>query len=171
LLEFEGAKVLAVTRSTLGEVLERASEQVLGDILVTAQLSMGYERLRLYFTDRRIIVGHLGKVGAGSVAPTFVLGSIGSALGGLFGRGREGREKSASQYPSPDVILAKHRSNFAIFFEEIVSVDLTLGAYKNAIAILSKNDKYDFSSTARFEKVRLLFQNALEERVRLHRER
>jgi hypothetical protein len=150
--------------------LEGPSEEVRGDILVTTQLSMGYERLRLYFTDRRIIASHLGKVGAGSVAPTFVLGSIGNALGGLFGRGKETRARSKSQYPSPDRILANHRSNFSIFFEEIVSADLTLGAYKNTIAILSKNDKFDFACTARFEQLRLLFQNALGDKVRLHRQ-
>lgn len=150
--------------------MEQTSEQVQGDILVKAQLSMGYQRLRLYLTDRRIIASHLSKVGAGSVAPTFVLGSIGNALGSLLGRSRDGRAKSKAQYPSPGRILAMHSSNFSILFDEIVSVDLTLGAYKNTIAILSQNDKYDFTSTTRFEQIRLLFQNALREKVRLHRQ-
>ena len=129
-----------------------------------AQLSMGYQRLRLYFTDRRIIASHLTKVGAGSVAPTFMFGSIGNALGGLLGR-KKGAARSTSQYPGPDAILAGHRSNFSIAFEEIVSVNLTRGAYKNSITLLSKDDKYEFTSPARFDRIRLLFENALPGRV------
>ncbi len=146
--------------------MEDGSEQVVGDILVIAQLSMGYQRLRLYFTNRRIIASHLTKVGAGSVAPTFMFGSIGNALGGLLGR-KKGRAKSTSQYPGPDRILAAHKSNFFIALDEIVSVNLTRGTYKNSIALLSKNDKYEFTSPARFDKIRLLFENALPDRVQV----
>jgi hypothetical protein len=137
-----------------------------GDILVIAQLSMGYQRLRLYFTDRRIIASHLTKVGAGSVAPTFMFGSIGNALGGLLGR-KKGGARSTSQYPGPDSILAGHRSNFSIALDEIVSVNLARGAYKNSITLLSKDDKYEFTSPARFDKIRLLFENALPDRVQV----
>lgn len=149
-------------------VLEKSDEQVLGEVGVTVSLPMGFERLRLYFTDRRIIVGHLGKVGAGSVAPTFLLGLIGSALGGLFGKRKAVSGKSNSEYPSPARILASHRDNFSIFFEEIISVDLTRGPYKNSISILSKNDKFDLTSPSRIELLRSLFESVLKDKVRVH---
>ena len=129
---------------------------------------MGFERLRLYFTDRRIIVGHLDKVGAGSVAPTFILGSIGGALGGLFGRRRGVREKTRDGHPSPGKILASHPDNFSVSFDEIVRVELTKGESRNSIAILSKNDKFDFVSRSRFELVRSLLEDALRDRVTVH---
>src|SRR5260370_2696884 len=129
---------------------------------------MGFERLRLYFTDRRILVGHLDKVGAGSVAPTFLLGSIGSALGSLFRRQKGPRPKTKSDYLSPRRILASHRDNFAIVFDEIVSVELTHGVEMNSISILSKSDKLDFASRTRFETIRSLFENALREKVKVH---
>ena len=133
---------------------------------MTARLPMGFERLRLYFTDRRIIVGHLGKMGAGSVAPTFMFGSIGSALGGLFGRKGASKNKRSGN-PSPGKILASHPDNFSIIFDEIISVQLTHESDKNSIAILSKNDKFDFASRSRFELVRSLFENALKDKVRV----
>src|SRR5713101_3478202 len=104
--------------------MEKSSERVVGEIAVTARLPMGYEKLRFYFTDRRIIVGHLSKVSAGSVAPTFMFGSIGAALGSLFSRNKRVPAKSKSDSPSPGRILASHRDNFSISFDEIISVDL-----------------------------------------------
>jgi hypothetical protein len=148
--------------------LEKEDERVLGEIAVTARLPMGFERLRLYFTDRRIIVGHLGKVGAGSIAPTFMLGSIGSALGGLFGRKRP-PQKTKSGLPSPGRILASRSDNFSILFDEIVSVDLSRESFKNTIAILSKNDKFDFVSPSRFDQVVSLFENGLRDKLRVHK--
>jgi hypothetical protein len=148
-------------------VLEKSDEKVLGEIIVTVKLPMGFERVRLYFTDRRIILGHLGKIGAGSIAPTFMFGSIGSALGGLFGRKGAGR-KTRSGHPSPEKILASRPDNFSILFDEIISVHLTRESYKISIAILSKNDKFEFTSPSRFELVRSLFENALRDKVRVN---
>jgi hypothetical protein len=124
--------------------------------------------LILYFTDQRIIVGHLSKSGAGAVAPTFMFGSIGAALGGLFGRRKSLHGRSKSEYPSPGQILASHEANFSVSFDEIVTVDLTQGSYKNRIAILSKNDKFDLASSSRFELIRSLFENAVKDRVKIH---
>ena len=148
--------------------MERADERVLGEIAVSVKLSMGFERLRLYFTNQRIIVGHLSKVGAGSVAPTFLFGSIGSALGDVFGRRKDPRAKARSDYPTPGRILASHPDNFSISFGEIIGVDIIHGSEKTSIAILSTNDKFDFTSRSRFELVRSLFENALGEKVKVH---
>ena len=149
-------------------LLEESSEIVLGEIGVTAKLSIGFEKLSLFFTDRRIIASHHSKIGAGSIAPTFMFGSLGNALGSLFSRRRGPSRRSKSPYPSAAKILAADKSNFSIFFEEIVSVDLIRGTYKNRITLLSKTDKYELSSTARFDHVRRLFQDALGDKVRLH---
>lgn len=150
--------------------MEKSSERVLGEIAVTVKLSMGFEKLSLFFTDQRIIASHQSKIGAGSIAPTFMLGCLGNALGSLFGRRKSPSRRSKSEYPSAEKILANDKSNFSIFFEEIVSVNLMRGTYKNTITLLSKTYKYDFSSTARFDHVRRLFQDALGDKVQLHTE-
>jgi hypothetical protein len=147
--------------------MENSSERVIGEIEVTATLSMGYERLNLFFTEQRIIASHRSKVGAGAVAPTFIFGSIGNAIGGLFGR-KKGNKGFGSEHPSLARILGADKSNFSIFFTDIVSVDLTKGTYKNRISLLSKNDKYEFSSASSFERVRRLFEDTLGGKVRLH---
>ena len=149
--------------------LEEASERILGDLPVLAHLSMGYERLTLFFTDRRIIVGRRGKSGAGAVPATFILGSLGNVLGGLFRGGRRGSSKSQAQYPSPGAALAAHRDNFSIPFSEVVSVALTQTLSTNDITILSKNDKYHFSSPTRFSEIQQLFTAGLKDKMTVSR--
>ncbi len=148
--------------------LEKPDEKVFGEIPVTVKLPMGFERLTLYFTDRRILVGHLSKVGAGSVTPTFLFGSIGSTLGSLFGRRKKVRAEAKSQYPSPGRVLGSHPDNFSILFDEVISVDLAHESKGNSISILSRNEKLDFSCRSRFDVVRTLFEKALGEKVRVH---
>ena len=148
--------------------MEKSSERVVGEIAVTAKLPMGYEKLKLYFTDRRIIVGHLSKVGAGSVAPTFMFGSIGAALGSLFTRNKRVRGMSKSDSPSPGRILASHQDNFSISFDEIINVDLERGPYRNSISLVSNNDKLDLTSESRFDLLHSLFEKALGDKVRVH---
>lgn len=141
--------------------MEETSEEVIGALPVVANLSMGFERLTLFFTDRRIIVGQGGKTGAASVPTTFMFGSIGTYLGNLFGRGKGSSGKKKSQYQSPNRILSSHRDNFEITFDEIVNVNLTQKPINTGISILSKDDKFEFTSRIRFEQILSLFQNSL----------
>ncbi len=143
--------------------MEESSEEVVGALPVVANLSMGFERLTLYFTDRRLIVGQGGKTGAASVPTTFMLGSIGSYLGNLFGRGKgkSMKKEAEAKYPRPTAILSLHQDNFAISFTDIVSVNLTRKPINTGISILSKDDKFDFTSRIRFDDVLSLFQNSL----------
>jgi hypothetical protein len=148
--------------------LEESSEQVVGELPVVARLGMGFERLTLFFTDRRIIVSRSGKVAAGIVPTTFMFGSIGGALGGLFGRGKRGSSKQDSRYPSPARILSSHKDNFYISFDEVVSVDLTRTPMNSNIMIISRNDKFDFTSRSKYVLVQSLFESSLGSKLRLH---
>jgi hypothetical protein len=148
--------------------MQEPSESVVGELPVVSHLSMGYERLTLFFTDRRIIFSRGGKVGAGSVPATFIFGSAGSALGGLFGGGKHGLSKQ-SQYPSPARILASDKDNFAISFDEVVSVDLIRTPTINNIIILSRDDKFDLTCRSKYEVVRSLLEASLGAKLRLQR--
>jgi len=148
--------------------LEESSERVVGDLPVIAHLQMGFERLTLYFTDRRIIVSRRGKAGAGSVPATFIFGSLGSALGGLFSGSKRGPSKQESRYPSPAKILSSDKNNFFIPFDEVVNVDLTRTSMNSNILILSRDDKFDFTSRSSYDRVRALFENSLGAKLRIH---
>jgi hypothetical protein len=148
--------------------MEDSSEKVVGDLHVSAKLSMGYEKLTLFFTDNRIIVSRRGKVGAGSVPTTFMFGSLGSLLSGLFGRGTKKSKGEKSRYPRPDRILGSDKDNFSIVFNEVVSADLTRTPLTCNITILSRDDKFDFTCRSRFELVRSLFQTALGSKLKIH---
>jgi hypothetical protein len=152
--------------------LEEPLEEVIGDLPVSAVLPMGFERLTLYFTDRRIIVSHRGKVGAGSVPTTaFMFGPLGSAVSGLFGRGKNRPEqaKSGSRYPSPGKILASVKDNFSILFEEVVSVELTKTETTNRIVINAKDDKYNFTCRLRFDHIQALLEKQLSQKLKIIR--
>ena len=129
---------------------------------------MGFERLTLFFTDRRIIVSRRGKAGASSVPATFMFGSIGSALGGLFGRGKHAPSEQGSLYPSPARILSSHRDNFFIPFENIVHVDLTKTSVNSSIMILSRDDKFDFTCRSKYDLIRTLLESSLGAKLTLH---
>jgi hypothetical protein len=148
--------------------LGASSEQVVGDLFVVAPLSLGYEMLRLFFTDRRIIVSRSGKVGAASIPSTFMFGSIGGALSGLFGGRKHGASKRRSEYPTPEKLLSRDRDNFFILFDEVVGVDLTQTPRQNRISISSRNDKFDFTCGSRFEQIQTLFSKSLGGKVRVH---
>ena len=147
--------------------MEGVREEVVGDLPVAAVLPMGFERLTLFFTDRRIIVSHRAKVGAGSVPATFMFGSLGAALSGLFGKGKSKPVKSKSEYPSPRKILASDKDNFSILFEEVVDVELSKTETTNRIVIHSKDDKYDFTCPSRFDQIRSLLEKWLGPKVRI----
>ena len=149
--------------------LEESSERVIGELSVTTRLAIGHEMIKLYFTGRRIIVSHRSKVGAASIPATFMFGSIGGALSSLFGRGKKGNRKPRSEYPSPNKILASDKDNFSIFFDEIVRVDLTKSSFTNIIAILTGNDKFDFSCRSRFELILALFEYGLTSKLKVYR--
>src|SRR2546426_8120926 len=84
-------------------------ERVLGEISAFARLAIGSERLRFFFTNRRIIVAPLGKRGAG-LGFSF-LGKIGSRLEDLFKGGREASTKRRLEPLGPAEILAPTKEN------------------------------------------------------------
>ena len=148
--------------------MEDSSERVVGDLPVVAHLTMGYEKLTLFFTDRRIVVSRRGKVGAGSIPITFIFGSFGSALSGLFGGGTRKALKKKARYPLPSRILASDKDNFSIVFDEVVRADLTRTPSTCNILILSRDDKFDFTCRSRFDHIRSLLETALGSKLTVH---
>jgi hypothetical protein len=131
---------------------------------------LGSERLRLLFTNTRLLVDHVGKRGAGAVPGTIILGSLGGALENLFKSGRESITKKDVSGMVPNQVLHSHRDNFDIDYEEVVSVNVIQTLPLHRILILTGNDKFEFSSRARFEKIVELFKNTLGDKLTVTRQ-
>lgn len=144
-------------------------EAVLGELPVTTNLALGSERLRLIFTDRRIVVDHVGKRGAGGVPGTAILGRLGNALEDLFKSGRESMSKRTTEKLSPDQILRAHKDNFSIDYGEVVSVAVVQTPMLGQITIVTGNEKFTLSSRARFDNIVALFGQTLKVKLSVRR--
>jgi len=120
--------------------VRKPSEDIFGELAVLAGLSMGRERLRLYFTSRRILAAHMGKRGGTAAATTF-FGVLGSVIEPLF---RRSRTRGKGSQLSPDEILRWHRDNFQVPYGEIVGFSLEVGEFKTTITMVTQMDKLRF---------------------------
>ena len=142
---------------------------LVGELRVNTRLMLGSERLRLLFTNTRLIADHAGKRGAGAVAGTSILGRFSGALEDLFKSGGESARRRGIRNMSPDQVLRSHRDNFAINYSEVVSVNVVQTLTVHGITILTRDDKFEFSTRARFNEVAELFTKTLSEKLSLRR--
>lgn len=125
---------------------------MLGEIPIFARLAIGSEKLRLFVTNKRMIIAHVGKRGAGALAATSFFGRLSAAVEDLFKSGREYKRRKALEH-GPDSILAADKDNFPISYGEVVSVLVQGTSGLTRISVLTKDDKFEFSSLWRPEKV------------------
>jgi len=149
--------------------LSDASELLVGELRVNTRLMLGSERLRLLFTNTRLIVDHAGKRGAGAVAGTSILGRLSGALEDLFKSGGESARRRGIRNMSPDQVLRSHRDNFAIKYSEVVGVTVAQTLTVHGITILTRDDKFEFTTQARFNDVVELFTKTLSEKLSVRR--
>ncbi len=142
---------------------------LVGELRVNTRLMLGSERLRLLFTDTRLIVDHAGKRGAGAVAGTSILGRLSGALEDLFRSGGESARRRGIRNMSPGQVLRSHRDNFAIKYSEVVGVTVAQTLTVHGITILTRDDKFEFTTQARFNDVVELFTKTLSEKLSVRR--
>jgi hypothetical protein len=116
-----------------------------GDLRVVARLAMGLEYLRLFFTDRRIIVAHIGKRGAGSQATLSFFGRLSAVIEELLKGGRESVGKGKLGESAPEEILASDRDNFFVSYSDIVELTLDQTSVRPRLIILTRDDKFQFT--------------------------
>jgi hypothetical protein len=139
-----------------------SAEIVIGEVPVIMRLNVGSERLSLLFTSSRIIVARVGKRGAGSTASLPLWAMLSGGIEGLFKWRKEKAKKKAATVLTPERILAADKDNFPVPYEEIVSVELTLtDTGRTGMMILTRDDKFTFSTGLSFEKVSGLFREKL----------
>ncbi len=125
---------------------------------MSAKLALGSEQLKLYITNRRLIVARKGKRGAGALAGSSLLGRFSEALEELFRGGRESLHRRRVGKVSPETILAAHKDNFDISYEDIIKVELSQSPDESRMTILTKDDKFVFQISGGLGRV----QNVLE---------
>ena len=157
--------------SSPGGKIDRVSEVVLGEVPVSARLAMGSDQLRLFFTHTRIIAAHVGKSGAGTVAATGFLGSMGSGFAGIFRRGKESVGSRELETLNPSEILHWDKDNFAIAADEVVSAELLEGEFQTVIRILTGEEKLEFRTGKHFDDVASLMGDLLGEKLTVRRAR
>lgn len=120
------------------------SEPVTGVIPVNARLRMGFEQLNLVITDRRIIVAHGGKRGAGGLASSLIIGSHSGAFEDPSKPKVGYGDKKKFEWVIPEKVLSSNKDNFEIGYGELVSVEVDDGPDATTIVLLTGNDKFQF---------------------------
>jgi hypothetical protein len=144
-------------------------EKILGEIKVVATLAMGVERLRLVFTTRRIIVARVGKR-TGSGAPlTSIFGAFAAGLEDLFKGGRESLRKKDSQNGTPLKLLESDPDNSSILYSDVVTMEVQEDEGLTRITLVSKDEKYKFTSGVNVQRLREILGNLLGEKLSFSR--
>lgn len=144
------------------------SEHILGSIQVKADIRAGSEYLRIFFSEKRMIMAYVGKRGMGNLSAVAFFGDVGSKLEALIrgpGESRRKKKMSAEHELSPKELLGIDKNNFSINYDEVVQVNLERTPYSVDITLLTRDDKYHFSTREQSEKVLKLFQDPLSGRV------
>jgi hypothetical protein len=143
-----------------------AGETVIGEVPVIMRLNVGSERLSLLFTSSRMIVARVGKRGAGSSASLPFWAVLSGGIEGLFKWRKESAKKKAASTLTPEGILAADKDNFPVAYDHIVSVELTSTATgRTGIMIVTRDDKFTFSTGLSLDKVSGLFRESVGARL------
>lgn len=145
------------------------SEAILAEIPVRTQLALGTERLRLFLTNHRLILAHMGKRGAGALATTSLFGRLSGALEDLFKGGQESLRKRNIGGLSPQEILNADKDNFFLGYNEIVEVGLADLPGRVGIQILTENDKLQLFTLMSFESAFAILHESLGDKVVVRR--
>jgi hypothetical protein len=130
-----------------------AGESILGEIPVSVKRGVGFEKLRLYITGKRIIVAHESKKGLGALALTPLLGRYsGSSEDSARDRSMRGG-KGRVEALSPGNVLVARKDNFALSYEELVSVELNQSSQATNMTILTNQEKFQFSTNMEISEV------------------
>jgi len=131
-----------------------SDEKILGGLEVEAFLRLGREHLFLLFTQKRMLLAHHAKTGAGSIVLSSMLGK----MAGGFRRGSakaEALRKIAEMDPTR--ILELHPENFAVDYSRVVTmrVEHESAGGRSKITLVTSEGKYElYASPVAVEGIR-----------------
>ncbi len=137
---------------------------VVGVIPVNARLRMGFEQLQLVVTDRRIVVVHKAKKGAGGLASAFILGRH---SGAFEDPDKLKADLGDKRFRPVDVekILASNKNNFDLSYSEIISVEVDDGPDSTSITLVTGEDKFQFYASLEAKEINNLLSEHLGSRI------
>ena len=112
-------------------------ERILGGFEVETKLSMGSEHLFILFTESRLIMTRLGKVGKERMSLSNILGGMARGVGKVP-KNTGMLEKMVGL--SPEDILALDKNNFAVGYDHVVTMKVALVGRNDAEITLVTND-------------------------------
>jgi len=140
-----------------------SEEKVLGGLEVEASLRLGSERLLLLFTQERLILAHVAKIGRATLALSSLLGRVAASLEKGQGRGELGKIASLT----PDEILRHDPDNFAVNYGAVVGLTMELAPVgRSRIFLVTSDMKVELAaSPVAIEGLRDLVMSLLGEKV------
>jgi len=141
------------------------SEIIIGVIRANAKLGIGFEQLHLVITDRRIIVVHGAKKGAGGLASMLVLGRHSGAFEDPDKPQIAIGERETFEGVNPEKVLASNKDNFEIDYAELVSVEVDDGPDATSIALVTGSEKFQFFTRMEATEVSWLLAQHLGTRI------
>jgi hypothetical protein len=141
-----------------------SSETVAGVIPVNARLGIGFEQLQLIITDKRIVVVHKAKKGAGGLVSTLILGGH---SGAFDDPDKPKADLGDKRFQRVDVgkVLASNKNNFGLSYSEIVSVEVDDGPDSTNITLVTGDDKFQFYTSLEAEEINNLLLEHLGSRI------
>ena len=97
-----------------------------------------------------------------------ILGRFSAGLEGLFGR-KNLPKKNGLKGPSPETILGADKDNFAVAYEDVVSVEVEESLGRVGFVVLTTSDKLTFLTSMRMERLLRLLTRALGSKVTARR--
>jgi hypothetical protein len=125
--------------------------------------------LRLFFTDSRILVVHVGKRGAGALAGISFFGLLSGAVEDLFKRGKESVSLRGLETLSPDEILSMDRDNFDVKYADVISAELVEEEFQTVVRLLTGEEKLEFRTGLKFDDLASLMREFLADRLNVRR--
>jgi hypothetical protein len=140
-------------------------ESVVGIISANARLGVGFEQLQLIVTDRRIVVVHKAKKGAGGLASILVLGGHSGVFADPDKPTLALERKKRFRNVDVEKVLASNKDNFTVRYSEMISVELDDGPDATGISLITGEDKFEFFTSVEAREVSGLLEEHLGPRL------
>ena len=140
-----GFNTLSPVFTFQSRVVGLAVERVLAGFEVETKLSMGTEYMFMLFTENRLIMTRVAKVGKERMSLSNILGGMARGVGKVPKKPQT-LEKLAGL--SPDGILALDKNNFAVGYEHVVTVKVvSVGRNDAEITLITSDMKVTMSAS------------------------
>lgn len=150
-------------------IVDPLDEPILGAVPVFARLAMGTERLVLYITSSGLVVGRVGKRGAGAIVGMSFFGKLSSALEDLVKGGKETIGRREKRSSTAREVLRENKDNFFLSSNDIVRLELDASVVPVSMLLLTRSEKFQLGTSMPAVSLESLLRKALSDKLVLTR--